>query len=87
MTVPRGEVRTCAEAMNYRLWDEWLWTTAAPISELRVMACQQEFPACRGRMTACRPEQALTITIVQPFFHRGMVHPAGGSEQGNRSGF
>lgn len=44
LTVPRGEVRTCAEAMNYRLWDEWLWTTAAPISELRVMACQQEFP-------------------------------------------
>ena len=44
LTVPRGEVRTCAEAMNYRLWDEWLWTTAPPISELRVMACQQEFP-------------------------------------------
>ena len=59
---------------------------------LRLLAsCAHGVPAkvsaCRGRITVCRPEQALTITIVQPFFHRGMVHPAGGSEQGNRSGF
>jgi hypothetical protein len=32
MTVPRGEVRTGAEARNYRLWDEWLWPIMAPTS-------------------------------------------------------